>query len=83
MYLSRKIANSLLDKARMWFPDQTVELKSIAEDATGGASCAGAMATVVSELGDGGMTKRQLNSKLGKYTNIARKPKPVKVRGGY
>jgi len=82
VFESRAIADKLFSNARSWFPDQTVELKSMTEDATGGSSCSSSIGAVVTELG-GGMSKRQLNTKLSKYTNIARKPKQVRVKGGY
>ena len=82
VFESRAIADKLFSNALSWFPDQTVELKSMTEDATGGSSCSSSIGAVVTELG-GGMSKRQLNTKLSKYTNIARKPKQVRVKGGY
>jgi hypothetical protein len=62
--------------------DLTKNLK-IREDATGGASCSSSVSAVVKELGEEGMTRKQVNKKLGGYTNIATKPKLVKVKGAY
>lgn len=56
---------------------------SVKENATGGASCAGNMGAVVKELGEEGMTKKQLNKRIGGYTNITTKPARVKVKGAY
>lgn len=53
------------------------------EDATGGATCSSVVGTVVGELGEEGMNKRQLNKKLGNYTNITSKGKQVRVKGAY
>ena len=83
VFESKAIADKLLPKARTWFPHQTVELLAMTEDATVGSSCSSSIGAVITELGDGGISKRQLNAKLGKYTNIARKPKQIKVKGGY
>ena len=83
VFESKAIADKLLPKARTWFPHQTVELLAMTEDATGGSSCSSSVGAVMTELGAGGISKRQLNSKLGKYTNISRKPKQVRVKGGY
>ena len=55
----------------------------IREDATGGATCSSVVGTVVKELGEEGMTRKQVNKKLGGYTNITTKPKAVKVKGAY
>jgi len=83
VFESKAIADKLLPKARTWFPHQTVELLAMTEDATGGSSCSSSVGAVMTELGAGDISKRQLNSKLGKYTNISRKPKQVRVKGGY
>lgn len=55
---------------------------SIKEDASSGATGSGSVAAVVGELG-GGMSKREVNGKLGKYTNVKTKQKAVRVKGAY
>jgi hypothetical protein len=63
---------------------QNAIVKKLAEDATGGASCSSTVATVVGELGEGGMTRRQVNKKLGGYSNVLSKGKKnIKVKGSY
>jgi hypothetical protein len=56
---------------------------SVYEDATGGSSSSSSMATVVGELGEGGMTRKQVNKKLGGYTNVQTKGGKIRVKGSY
>jgi hypothetical protein len=62
--------------------DLTKNLK-IREDATGGATMSSVVGTVVTELGEQGMSKKELNKKIGGYTNITTRGKAVKVKGAY
>jgi hypothetical protein len=56
---------------------------SVYEDATGGSSSSSSMAIVVGELGEGGMTRKQVNKKLGGYTNVQTKGGKIRVKGSY
>ena len=54
---------------------------SVYEDAA--ATCSSSVATVVGELGEGGMTRKQVNKKLGGYTNVQTKGGKIRVKGSY
>ena len=53
------------------------------EDATGGSMGSSSVATVMGELGEGGMTRKQVNKKLGGYTNVQTKGGKIRVKGSY
>jgi len=54
---------------------------SVYEDAA--ATSSSSVATVVGELGEGGMTRKQVNKKLGGYTNVQSKGGKIRVKGSY
>lgn len=70
--------NQPFGSADNWLKDLKIR-----EDATGGAVSSSSVSAVVKELGEEGMTRKQVNKKLGGYTNISTKPKAVKVKGAY
>ena len=53
------------------------------EDATGGSMGSSSVATVMGELGEGGITRKQVNKKLGGYTNVQTKGGKIRVKGSY
>jgi hypothetical protein len=54
---------------------------SVYEDAA--ATSSSSVATVVGELGEGGMTRKQVTKKLGGYTNVQSKGGKIRVKGSY
>lgn len=54
--------------------------ESLSEDATGGASCSSTVAVTPQSLGEkGAFSKKQVNKKLGGYTNMMSHGGPVKI----
>jgi hypothetical protein len=59
---------------------ETQFYESLGEDATGGASMSSTVAVTPQSLGEkGSYTKKQVNKKLGSYTNMMTRGGPVKV----
>jgi hypothetical protein len=54
--------------------------ESLSEDATGGASCSSTIAVTPQTLGEkGSFSRKEVNKKIGNYTNVLTRGGPVKV----
>ena len=76
---SGKVAN-LSDKARRETEKQTEKKTKVKEDATGGSSMSSSVAVTPQTLGEKGtFSKKEVNKKLGGYSNVLTRGGPVKA----
>lgn len=73
------IAESIMPE--FTFESAESQYNELLEDATGGSSMSSSVAVVMQELGEkGSFSKKDVNKKLGSYTNALTRGGPVKLK---